>query len=1082
MADEHERDDSNIGSVDKALLGGLKWRCIGPPRGGRVVAVAGDPAELGTFYFGACAGGVWKTEDAGTYWENVSDGFFGTASVGAIAVSESDPNVIYAGTGEACIRGDVSHGDGVYRSTDRGRTWKNLGLGDTRHISRIRIHPGNADVAYVAALGHAFGPSTERGIFRTTDGGKTWEHVLFKSEDAGAADLSLDPSNPRILYAAIWQARRNFWSMTSGGPDSGMWRSMDGGDTWTDITSNPGLPDGLKGRIGVAASPAKPGRVWATIEADDCGIYRSEDYGDTWELVSDERDLQGRPWYYQHIFADTRDADTVWILNYDAWKSIDGGKTFSKVSTPHGDNHDLWIDPANPRRMIEGNDGGACVSFNGGNSWSTIYNQMTSQFYHVTTDDRYPYRVLGTQQDNSAISVPSRTNKGAIPWGDCYAVGSSESGYIVVDPRDPDVVISGAIGSSPGGGGNMLRYDHKTGQVRIITVWPEMYTGWGAKDWKYRFQWTYPIQFSPHDPAVLHAAGNVLFRSTDQGSSWKPISPDLTRNDVTKMEPSGGPITKDTSAAEMYGTIFSFVESPHEEGVYWAGSDDGLVHISRDGGANWKPITPAQLPEWSLVSMIEQSPHDPATAYLAATRYKLDDNRPLLYKTNDYGETWTEITSGIPEDDFTRCIREDPVRRGLLYCGTETSAYVSFDDGGSWQPLRANMPVVPVYDLQVKGTDLIAATHGRSFWILDDLEQLRQITPDIVAERFRLFEPRATVRAAVPFGARRPTPGKSYQLALGANVTFTESETPEGARELKFLDAGSNPPPGPVFAYYLRDDPADDEEIVLSVQDAAGETIRTFSSKPPEDGKTPDTPTSPTSRDNNNEPRERRVPAKAGVNRFVWDTRYPPARPVPGDKTTEDRLKGPLAPPGNYSVSLTVDGETQTEDFQILRDPRVQATEADFKAQFDLLIEIRDRVSEVHDSINMIRGLKRQADEWTRRTRDHSSADAVATAASSLKDKLTAIEEELIQTRYRGARDRLNLPTKLNVKLAEITNVVAAADFAPPRQAHDVLEDVGSRVAPHLEHLREVVDNEAAEFENLVHELDLPAIVADPTP
>jgi len=1067
MADDHT---GTLPNVDESLLGGLKWRCIGPPRGGRVVAVAGDPDDLGTFYFGACAGGVWKTEDAGTYWENVSDGFFDTASVGAIAVSESDPNVIYVGTGEACIRGDVTHGDGVYRSTDRGRTWTNCGLRDTRHIARIRIHPDNPDIVYVAALGHAFGPNTERGIFRTTDGGSTWDRVLYKSEDAGAADLSLDPSNPRILYATIWQARRNFWSMTSGGPDSGLWRSTNGGDTWTNITGNPGLPDGLKGRMGVAASPARPGRVWATIEAEDCGIYRSDDYGDTWELVSDDRDLQGRPWYYQHIFADTQDADTVWILNYSAWKSIDGGKTFTQVSTPHGDNHDLWIDPANPRRMIEGNDGGACVSFNGGDSWSTIYNQMTSQFYHVATDDRYPYRVLGTQQDNSAISVPSRTNKGAIPWGDCYTVGSSESGYIVVDPRDSDVVISGAIGSSPGGGGNMLRYDHKTGQVRIITVWPEAYTGWGAKDWKYRFQWTYPIQFSPHDPTVLHATGNIVFRSTDQGSNWEPISPDLTRNDVTKMEASGGPITKDTSAAEIYGTIFSFVESSHEAGVFWAGSDDGLVHLSRDGGANWGRITPEQLPEWSMINMIELSPHDPATAYLSATRYKLDDNRPLLYKTEDYGESWSEITSGIPYNDFTRCIRADPDRSGLLYCGTETSAYVSFNDGGSWQPLRANMPVVPIYDLQVKGTDLIAATHGRSFWILDDLEQLRQMTPETTGDPFKLFAPRSTVRSAAPFGGRKPAPGKSYQLALGSNVTFTESETPEGARELKFLDAGSNPPPGPVFAYFLSDEPAEGEEVVLTVLDNAGDIIRTFSSEKPDDEK------------KNNGPKERRVPANAGVNRFVWDTRYPPARHVPGDKTTEDRLRGPLAPPGDYSVSITVGGESQTESFEIVKDPRVLATDDDFKAQFDLLIEIRNRLSEVHDSINTIRGLKRQADEWTRRTRDHSAADAVASAASSLKDKLSAIEEELIQTQYRGARDRLNLPTKLNVKLAEITNVVAAADFAPPQQARDVLVDVGARITPHIERLTEVIETDAAEFENLVHELELPAIVADPTP
>ena len=503
--------------AEARLFDALEWRCIGPHRGGRVVAVAGDPVNPAVAYFGACAGGVWKTYDAGVYWENVSDGFFDTASVGAIAVAESDANVVYAGMGEACIRLDVTHGDGVYRSTDAGKTWRNMGLKDTRHISRVRIDPRDPDVVFVAALGHAFGPNQQRGIFRSKDGGENWEHVLFKSQDAGAADLSIDPNNPRMMFASIWQTRRNFWNLSSGGPDSGLWRSTDGGDSWEDISGNPGLPKGPLGRIGVAVSPAKSGRVWATVEAKDCGLHRSDDGGDTWEVVSDDRDLQGRPWYYQHVFADPQDENTVWILNYDAWKSVDGGKTFTEVSTPHGDNHDLWIDPNNPQRMVEGNDGGACVSFNGGDTWTTIFNQPTAQFYHVTADNQFPYRLYGTQQDNSAISVPSRSHKGAIPYADCYTVGSSESGYIAVHPDDPNIVISGAVGSSPGGGGNMLRYDHKTGQIRIITVWPELNIGYGAVEMKYRFQWTYPILFSPHDPNDLYVTGNVVFRSRDQG-------------------------------------------------------------------------------------------------------------------------------------------------------------------------------------------------------------------------------------------------------------------------------------------------------------------------------------------------------------------------------------------------------------------------------------------------------------------------------------------------------------------------------------------------------------------------------------
>ena len=673
----------NSSALDPRLLGAVDWRCIGPPRGGRVLAVAGDPVDQATFYFGAVAGGVWKTDDAGLYWQNVSDGYLNTSSVGAIAVSDSDPNVVYVGTGEASPRLDLTHGDGVYRSTDRGNTWTHLGLEDTRHIGRVRIHPDNPDIVYVAALGHVFGPNKQRGVFRTTDGGKTWENVLFKSENAGAIDLSMDPSNPRILYAAIWQVSRSFWNLENGGPESGLYKSTDGGDTWTEITNNPGMPGGIKGRIGVAASPAKSGRVWATVDAEDCGVYRSDDGGDTWELTNDNRDLQGRPWYYSHIFADPQDAETVWIMNFKAWKSVDGGRNFTEVGTPHGDNHDIWIDPRNTRRMAQGNDGGACVSLNGGESWSTIYNQLTSQFYHVTTDNEFPYRVLATQQDNAAISVPSRSHKTAIPWNDCYSVGTSESGHIVVDPKDSNVIISGGIGSSPGGGGNLLRYDHSTGQTRLITVWPEYHYGEGAISMKYRFQWTFPIQYSPHDPNVLYVAANVVFRSTDEGNSWEQISPDLTRNDPDKQAPSGGPIVKDTTGAETYCTIFAFVESPHEQGVFWAGSDDGLVHISRNGGESWDPITPEGLPEWTMISMIEPSPHDPATAYMSCTRYKLDDNTPMLYKTSDYGQTWTNITGNIPADDFTRVVREDPARKGLLYAGTETGVYVSFDDGGS---------------------------------------------------------------------------------------------------------------------------------------------------------------------------------------------------------------------------------------------------------------------------------------------------------------------------------------------------------------------------------------------------------------
>ena len=1042
-------------TVDQALLSTLEWRCIGPLRAGRVVAVAGDPLDDHVFYFGACAGGVWKTSDGGTYWENISDGFFNTASVGAIAVSEADQNVIYAGMGESCIRGDVSHGDGVYKSTDRGKTWVNMGLTDTRHIARIRVHPKDPDLVYVAGLGHAFGPNGERGVFRSKDGGRNWEKVLFRSDKAGAADLSMDPNNPRVIYAVIWEARREPWAMVSGGPDSGLFKTMDGGDTWTEITNNPGLPEGLKGRIGVTVSRARPDRVWAAIEAANSGLFRSDDGGDTWEMVSDNQNLVGRPWYYQHVFADPQDPDTVWVLNSKCWRSIDGGRSFTEMTMPHGDQHDLWIDPRNPQRIIEGNDGGACISFNGGVSWSSILNQPTAQIYHVTTDTQFPYRVYGTQQDSSGISVPSRSNKGAILWDDCYPVGVAESGYIAVHPEDSNLVFSGAIGSSPGGGGNLLRYDHKSGQVRLITVWPEQYRGWAATEMKYRFNWTFPIVFSPHDPSVLYTAGNMAFRSTDQGTNWEAISPDLTRNDVSKLGPSEGPVAKDSSVADVYCTLSIFVESPHEKGVFWAGSDDGLVHISRDGGKSWSDVTPPDLPEWSLISTIEVSPHDPATAYMAATRYKLDDTRPLLYKTNNYGETWVRITNGIPENDFTRVIREDKTRRGLLYAGTETAVYVSFDDGASWQSMQANLPRVPVYDLTIKDDDLIAATHGRSFWILDDLPLLHQLTDQTTQPSPQLFAPRATLRVPPPMGSgREPNPGKNYRLSSDTRVVaFYNTRKASGELNRVFLDAGKNPPDGVVVSYYLKEIPQGG--VTLDFMETGGQVIQGFSSQAEEGAQ--------------------KVPISAGMNRFVWNMRYPPAHKIEGGRAGQS---GPLAPPGTYQVRLTVDDHPQTESFEVVKDPRVAATEDDFKAQFDLLIKIRDKLSETHDGVSELRSIRGQVDGWENRAKGHPQADSVTSAADTLKEKLSAIEGELVQVEVKGTRGRLNPQTKLSGKLTDLTRVVDIADFVPPKQAYDVFDDLSVQIERQLELLKGIADSDVPAFNKLVSGLGLPAIVA----
>ena len=1029
------------------------------------MAVAGHPTEPMVFYFGACAGGVWKTTDGGTYWVNVSDGFFKTAAVGAIAVSESDPNVVYAGMGESCIRGDVSHGDGVYRSTDGGNTWKHLGLSDTRHIGRVRVDPEDPDLVYVAALGHAFGPNGERGVFRSSDGGESWDHLLFKSEKAGAVDLSIDPSNPRVIYATVWEAQRYPWTLKSGGPDSGLYRSEDRGRTWRELTDRPGLPEGVKGRIGVAASGAKPGRVWAIVEAEEGGLFRSDDAGDTWERTNGDRSIQQRPWYYSHVFADPREADTVYALSFKIWKSTDGGKTVNQVTTPHGDTHDLWIDPNDNRRMINGNDGGACVSFNGGETWSTIYNQPTAQFYHVVTDNQYPYHVYSTQQDNTAIAVPSRSYKGAILFADCYPVGSAESGHIAVRPDDHNIAYSGGIGSSPGGGDCLLRYDHRTGQVRIISVWPEYYYGSGVKDHKYRFQWTYPIVISPHDPNVLHVAAHVVLRSEDEGSSWEVISPDLTRNDVSKMGPAGGPITKDTTGVEHYGTIFALAESPHERGVFWAGSDDGLVHISRDGSKTWEQVTPGGLPEWSLVSMIEASPHEPVAAYVAATRYKLDDTLPYLYKTSDYGKSWVKITDGIPEHDFTRVIREDPVRRGLLFAGTETGVYVSFDDGGSWQSLQRNLPEAPVHDLTVKGDDLVVATHGRSFWILDDLTVLRQLDGQASGSSAHLFKPATTDRIAPEMGiARTYGPGNKYMMGLGIAARYHEGKNDQGEDIRVFLDAGTNPPDGVVVTYYLREKP--ESEVTLEFADSEMQAIRKFSSEPPEKG--------PEIDDALKEPVVR---AEAGMNRFIWNMRHTSARPVPSAEEVEKTLAGPLVPPGEYQARLTVGDMVRTQSFELVADPRITATTEDLEEQRALLLRIRDRLSEVHDAVGTIRSVRNQVDEWVARAEGSKAQGAVGEAADELKGKLAAVEEELVQVKFDGENDALQLPSRLNRKLAELARAPASADAAPTQPAYDVFDDLSARVEEEMGKLRELIDTDVDAFINLVHEMEVPAVV-----
>jgi photosystem II stability/assembly factor-like uncharacterized protein/prophage antirepressor-like protein len=1062
------QDETQI--VNPALYQGLEWRCIGPYRGGRVVAVAGDPVHSQVFYFGSTGGGVWKTVDGGILWENVSDGYFKRASVGSIAVAPSDPNVIYVGMGEATIRGNVSHGDGVYKSTDAGKTWTHIGLADTRNIGKVRVHPHDPDLVYVAALGHANGPNAERGVFRSKDGGRNWERVLYRSERAGAVDLSIDSNNPRIIYATIWQAERKPYTLISGGEECGLFKSTDGGDTWTEITRNPGLPKGVLGKIGVAVSPAQEGRVWAIIDAEDGGIYRSDDGGEHWERLCEDRNIRARPWYYMHIIADPRDPETIWALNVQAWKSVDGGKTFFDVQIPHGDHHDLWIDPHNPERMIEGNDGGACVSFNGGRSWSSIYNQPTAEMYHVTTDTQIPYRVYGAQQDNTTITLPSRSAYAAITTSDTYEVGGGESGYIAVRPDNPNIVFAGSYQ------GYLSRYDHRTRQVRNVSIWPEPSTGWGAKDVKYRFQWTYPILLSPHDPNVLYATGNYVFRSTDEGSSWEIISPDLTRNDVSKLDVSGGPFTRDNVGTEYYCTIFAFAESPLKQGLFWAGSDDGLVHISRDGGQSWQDVTPRVLPEWSLISIIEPSPHDPATAYLAANRYKWDDFSPYLYKTNDYGQTWTKITNGIAENAFTRTIREDPMRRGLLYAGTETGILVSFDDGEHWQSLQLNLPVVPIHDLVVKDSDLVVATHGRSFWILDDITPLREASEQVQDASFYLFKPRTTIHFMVSGGYARPSASGNYYRDTGDILYIARrDERPGNLVFERSLNAGQNPPDGVIVYYYFSSKP--EGEVKLSFLDSQGNEIKSFGGEPVQEGQANGKTSDTTDEEEEREKKEPWVVKEPGMHRFVWNMRYPDPRKVEGYVASEGVMAGPKVAPGTYQARLTVGDESIVQTFEVQKDPRVSATQEDLDAQLALHLQIRDKLSETHDAINTLRNIRQQINDWEKYTRDLPGHEAVVEKAKAVKERLATIEDELIQSRAKTRQDTMHYPTKLNGKLAALEGVVASAEAAPTKQTYEVFEDLSQRIDVQLQRLQEVIDTDVAAFNDLLKEQGVPGII-----
>lgn len=1040
---------------------GLQYRLVGPFRGGRVVAVAGVSGQDNVYYFGAVAGGVWKTTDGGLNWKPVFDKTKGASpSIGAIAVSESDPNIIYVGTGEACIRGNIVGGNGVYKSIDAGATWKFAGLADTHAIGRLIVNPKNPDIAFVAALGHPFAENDERGIFRTQDGGNTWQKVLYRDAKTGGIDVAFDPTNANIVYAALWQARRTPWSLDSGGPGSGLYRSNDGGSTWKQLKGH-GLPQGVLGRIGVTVSGANPNRVWAVVEADKGGIYRSDDSGETWTLMTDDHRFRQRAWYYSHISADPKSADTVYILNTALYRSNDGGKTFSRLREPHGDNHALWIDPANPKRLINGNDGGAIVSINGGESWSSVYNQPTAQFYHVTTDNRFPYYVYGAQQDNSTVGIASASPDGTIDRPDWYDVGGGESGYVAPDPSNPLIVYAGSYG------GEITRYDHHTQEKQSLDPWPVNPIGWAAADVKHRFQWTEPIVFSPHDPKTLYFAAEVLFKTTDAGMTWTVMSPDLTRNDRSKQAASGGPITKDNTGVEFYDTIFSVVESPVQKDLIWVGTDDGLVHITRDGGQHWENITPKAMPKWGTVSMIEASPRDAGTAYVAVERHKMDDFAPYVFKTTDFGKTWTKLVTGLPIDDYVHVVRADPRRTGLLFAGTEQGVYVSLDDGGHWQSLQLNLPNAPVNDLVVKNNDVVVATHGRSFWVLDDITPLRQYQDSIPQEDAHLFTPAPanhTVFRGPPFTA----PGNSGKNPPAGAVIYYWLKTSLKAPDKKEPSASSSAESQATEGGKSENEKAAAPKITLEILDSSGKVIRKFPRK--------EEPADEEEDFFNRDRGSGGLPAEGGLNRFVWDLRYEGATRVPHAPLWGGNTNGPVALPGTYQVRLTVLGKAYTAPLQITADPRLNVSQEDLAKQFDLLLKIRDEVSTTDDVIIQIRDLREQISAVNKRVGDDPKQKAIVDAGKSLNQKMSEIEEVLIQTKAKSGQDVLNFPVRLNNHLVALGGVVGSADAAPTMQSYEVFDMLSKAVSEQLAKWQAIVLTDVVSFNSLVRQQEIPAL------
>lgn len=1004
---------------DESLYNAIEWRSIGAYRGGRSAAVTGVSGKPNLYYMGSTGGGVWRTADGGQSWENISDGFFG-GSIGAVAVSEYDNNVIYVGGGEKTMRGNVSYGHGMWKSVDAGKTWTDIGLKNSRHVPRIRIHPKNPDLVYAAVLGDLFKSSEERGVYRSQDGGKTWQRVLFANADAGAVDLILDPNNPRIIYASTWRIRRTPYSLESGGEGSDLWKSTDGGDTWKKITANKGLPKGLWGIVGVTVSPVNSNRVWAIIENEKGGVYRSEDGGETWELVNSERSLRQRAWYYTRIYADTQSEDIVYVMNVNFHKSKDGGKTYEEFETPHGDHHDLWIAPEDNQRMIVGDDGGAQVSFDGAKNWSTYHNQPTAQYYRVVTDNSFPYRIYVAQQDNSTLRIRHRVDGAAITESDWEETAGGESAHIAPDPDDNDIVYGGSYG------GYLTRMNHRSGEERNINVWPDNPMGHGAEGMRFRFQWNFPIFFSPFDGNKLYTTSNQVHVSTNEGQTWKTISPDLTRGEKEKLGPSGGPITKDNTAVEYYATIFAATESPFEKDLIWTGSDDGLVHVTRNAGQSWENVTPPAAPRYLMWNSIDPDPFTKGGAYLAGTSYKSGDYKPYLFKTEDYGKTWKKIDGGIPDNNFTRVVRADPKRKGLLYAGTEAGMYISFDDGASWAPFQLNLPIVPITDLTIKDNNLIIATQGRSLWLIDDLTPLHQLGNEVASANFHLFKPIDSYRMG------RPSWG-----------------TPK--------NAGDNHHNGVMFYYTMKAEPGDKDTVTLEILEQDGDLIKKFSSKADKRGD--------------------KLEVKKGSNSVVWNMAYPDTEGFDGLIMWAANLRGPKAVPGTYKARLTVNGESKETDFTILKDPRTEGTVADIQAQFDFIKGVNQKISETHIAIKDIRSAREQMNGLKDRLAKEVAFKDLVENIEQINKKMTEVEETLYQTKNRSGQDPLNFPIRLNNKLAHLSSVANSSDYKPTDQAVEVRKELETAINEQLSKWEQIKNSDIPQLNQKAKEKGVEAVM-----